>query len=373
MNPMHTPEQTLKYLADKASQLSQKKALVGFDGFVDKIVTPIDKRQGPGEAFTPINTLQSLGERISAAANKSTNIELHLQKEKLGGNGPILANGLVAKGIPTRYIGSLGHPDIHPVFLELAKKTQAVSLCEPGITHAIECDDGKLLLGIMESLETVTYDRIIEVMGEGAFQTAVNEADLIAMVNWTMLPHLTPFFADFIEKTLKHLGSRDQRLFFFDLADPEKRSEQDLKTALQTIKLFQSYGSVTLGLNLKESTHVLEALGHTPKEKTTDNLKWAANTIRQDLNISTVVIHPTECAVCADKHDAYYVKGYPAEKPLIGTGGGDHFNAGFVMGQLLGLTPEDCLRIATACSGFYVRTAKSPGLNDVSQFIKASS
>ena len=45
--------------------------MVGLDGFVDKIVTPVDKRHGLGESFDPIDTIDALGSRISAAAGKA--------------------------------------------------------------------------------------------------------------------------------------------------------------------------------------------------------------------------------------------------------------------------------------------------------------
>ena len=58
-----------------------------------------------------------------------------------------------------------------------------------------------------------------------------------------------------------------------------------------------------------------------------------------------------------------------AEKPLITTGAGDHFNAGFVTGQVLGLDPEGALTLGVCTSGHYVRTAKSPSLDDLEKFL----
>jgi hypothetical protein len=72
--------------------------LVGLDGFVDTIVTPVGLRRGQGDDFTAIATLSEFGQRIVAAAGKSTNIELYPRMDKLGGNGPIMANALLAHG-----------------------------------------------------------------------------------------------------------------------------------------------------------------------------------------------------------------------------------------------------------------------------------
>ena len=57
------------------------------------------------------------------------------------------------------------------------------------------------------------------------------------------------------------------------------------------------------------------------------------------------------------------------EKPLITTGAGDHFNAGFTTGQLLGLDPEGCLALGVSTSGHYVRTGESPSLAALETFL----
>ena len=57
------------------------------------------------------------------------------------------------------------------------------------------------------------------------------------------------------------------------------------------------------------------------------------------------------------------------ERPLITTGAGDHFNAGFMQGQLLGLDPEACLTLGVCTSGHYVRTGTSPDLASLETFL----
>ena len=48
---------TLKELDAKAASVGSKKALIGIDGFIDKIVHPVDQRTGPGDQFTAIPTI----------------------------------------------------------------------------------------------------------------------------------------------------------------------------------------------------------------------------------------------------------------------------------------------------------------------------
>ncbi|MFP4070250.1 MAG: PfkB family carbohydrate kinase [Opitutales bacterium] len=366
---MDNKHRTLRELKEKADGAPSKKVLVGVDGFVDKIVHPVDKRSGPGDQFTPIATIPDFAARIASAAGKSTNIELAPMVEKLGGNGPIMANAQLAHGLQTRYLGALGKEIVHPVFQEFAERTQAISITDPGVTLAAEFNDGKILLGSMASLDEITYDRIVEVVGEDRLLELFAEADEIAMVNWTMIPYLSDVFSDLVEKLLPRLPENPERIFFFDLADPEKRSNADLREALRLFGRFEPFGKVILGLNYREAEQVDRLLDFEPLDKTPENLQTVAARIREVLQLDTVVIHPVECAACATPEGTAYVDGPLCEKPKITTGAGDHFNSGFVTGRLLGFSPEAALTLAVATSGFYVRTAVSPSLDDLEQFI----
>jgi len=366
---MDNRKKTLDELAKGSANLSAKKAVVGLDGFIDRLVTPVNRRYGRGDDFEPISTLTEFGNRIVAAAGKSTNIELYPKVEKLGGNGPIMANALHAAGLEVRYIGALGNP-IQSVFEDFAKKTNAVSLTEPGITNAVECDDGKIMFGNMASLDEISYDLMVEKMGEGQLLDTFSRASLIAMVNWTMIPDMTNVLSAFIERVFPNIPTMEERNFFFDLADPEKRSEEDVRAVLNVIKRYQGYGRAVLGLNFKEAQTVHAILGHGDVAEEPEALKKAAQRIRQDMDISAVVVHPVRSAAVATRDGAEWVEGPYIEKPLITTGAGDHFNAGFCSGMLLGLSPIACITLAVAFSGHYVRSGKSPSISDASNLIR---
>jgi sugar/nucleoside kinase (ribokinase family) len=362
---------TLAELQTHATRVRGRLAVAGFDGFVDTIVRAVAQRRGLGDDFTAMATIPEFAARIGAAAGKSTNIELFPVMRKLGGNGPIMAEALLGLGVPTRYLGALGRPGIHPVLADFAARTQAVSVAEPGTTTAVEFDDGKVMLNTTVSLDGVTFDAIVAAMGEGAFLDLMSRADLIALVNWTMLPAMTHIFTALLERVVPVLPPRDQRLWFFDLADPAKRSVGDLVMALRTIARFQPHGRVTLGLNLKEAQQVAAALELAAGEAGEAALREMARAIRNELGVGTVVIHPKESAACATREGTWWVPGPYTDRPRITTGAGDHFNAGFVTGQLTGLSPEACLTLGVSVSGSYVRTARSPSLNDIDAFLRS--
>lgn len=359
---------TLAELKHSPARADDKRAVVGLDGFVDTIVTPVALRTGRGDAFEPIPTIADFGQRILGAAGKSTNLELYPRMDKLGGNGPIMAHALFAHGVQMSYIGALGLHSIHPVFQELATQGEIVSLTDPATTIAVEFDDGKLMLGQMRSLDDVNYDRMLEKLGQGGLQKIFGDADLISLVNWTMIPAMTEIFRRLLSDVFPVLPTKDRR-FFFDLADPEKRSRDDLLEVLNVIGEFEKFGQVTLGLNLKEAQQVHLGLGFFPLPEDETGLRQLAADIREKLNYSTVVLHPKESAACATREGTAWVPGPYVKKPLITTGAGDHFNAGFTMGQLIGLSPQGCLTTGVCTSGHYVRTGESPTRDDLETFL----
>ena len=55
------------------------------------------------------------------------------------------------------------------------------------------------------------------------------------------------------------------------------------------------------------------------------------------------------------------------------TGAGDHFNAGFCLGHLLGGDLDANIHLGVATSGYYVREAASPTLAQLSGFVETLS
>ncbi|MAK45839.1 MAG: sugar kinase [Opitutae bacterium] len=367
---MRVSEKVFHEIKDNTFQTSDKQSIVGLDGFVDKIVTPVDKRHGMGEQFDAVETIADLGSRISAAAGKSANLELFPRFEKLGGNGPIMANALLSLGLSVRYVGALGNPVVHPVFEEFARKTNAISLTEPGITTAMEFKDGKIMLGNMVSLEKIDYSQIVQAAGEGPFLDLLSKCDLVSIVNWTMIPKMTSILQHLADNVLPNLPPKDNRSFFFDLTDPAKRSKEDILEVLKVISRFQSYAETTLGLNYNETLQVCETLGLATGDKSEDSLKKMATEIRRHLEIACVVAHPVDSAACATKDGSWWSEGPFTDNPKITTGAGDHFNAGFCAARLSGFSPLSSLALATCTSGHYVRTAESPTTNQVIELLK---
>ena len=363
-----TCELTSRKLAAKAASLKSVRATIGLDGFVDEIIAVVDKRHGPGEQYEPVKTIEALGRKICAASGQSSNYELVIKQRKLGGNGPIMANALASLGLDITYIGNLGVPVIDPVFEPLARRAKVISIADPGKTDALEFEDGKLMMGKHQTLGEVNWDNLLARVGRDQLKSLMAGSHLIGMVNWTMLPHMSRIWAKLLDEVIPD-PERHHRKLFIDLADPEKRTHQDILDALKLLTRFQDQVDVILGLNLKESLEIADVLGlpgaSDPERAIEDN----ARAIREKLNLHCVVIHPRRTAAAATADESAAFAGPFVLQPKISTGAGDHFNAGFCLGRVLGFALEESLCCGVATSGYYVRHAESPTAQQLSQFI----
>jgi sugar/nucleoside kinase (ribokinase family) len=349
--------QRLAAAVDRAGQLT---AFVGLDGFVDEILHVVDKRVN-AQTFERVPSIARLAERIAEASGKSTNIELVNQLTKLGGNGPIMANALASFGLKVTYLGNLGYPHLHPVFHEFAKRAEVHSIAEPGHTDALEFEDGKIMLGKHSSLKEITWPNILARFGREKFAAKFGSADLVAFVNWTMLPHMSDIWDSLLNELCPGLKS-PRRMIFFDLCDPEKRTTEDIARALEMIKRFENHFDVILGLNEKEANEIGDVLGLHRKAHSAEALSTLARELRAKLPVSTIVIHPVSYALAVGGESVDLVKGPYISKPKITTGAGDHFNAGFCLGKLLGFDNAMSVLTGVTTSGYYVRTATSPSI-----------
>jgi sugar/nucleoside kinase (ribokinase family) len=368
LSPQELREQCAKRLLASVERASHLSAFIGLDGFVDEIIHLVDVRHN-AESFDRIPSIAKLAERLAGAAGKSTNIEAVVQREKLGGNGPIMANALCRFGVAVTYVGALGYPTLHPVFAEFAARADVHSIARPGITDAYEFEDGKVMIGRTTQLAEITWENIQLRYGRKKFADHFFSSDLVAFVNWTMIPFMSDVW-EAVQNELCPMDKVRRRKIFFDLADPEKRTPEDIHRALKLIEKFRLYFDVILGLNEKEAWEVGSVLGFGSETRTRGALVQLCRAIRQAIGVDTLVVHPVTYALAVSDSDCALVNGPYIGKPLITTGAGDHFNAGFCLGKVLGFDDEMSLLIGVSTSGYYVRSAQSPRMTELADMLR---
>ena len=368
---MNTPElrsACAQKLLAASARAASLRAFVGLDGFVDEILHVVDKRES-AESYQRLPTIAKLAERVGAAAGRSGNLELVPQLTKLGGNGPIMANALASLGLQVTYLGNLGYPNLHPVFRDFAARAEVHSIAEPGTTDALEFDDGKIMIGKHASLKDINWKNIQARYGLDKFTAKLNTSDLVAFVNWTMLPYMSDLWEAILRDVCPALATPG-RLMFFDLADPEKRTPKDILRALELVAAFQKHFDVVLGLNEKESSEIGKNLGLNTSDHSPEGLLELCQAIHQRVRVDTLIVHPTAYALASGPDGTAIVQGPFTPKPKITTGAGDHFNSGFCLGKLLGFPTDRCLLTGVTTSGFYVRTGQSPAIPDLARLLR---
>lgn len=351
---------------------SKLNMVIGFDGFVDEIIHVVDKRLD-SEQFTRVETISQLALRIEKASGLSTNIELVSTLKKIGGNGPIMCNALSVNKPTISYIGALGYPTIDDVFSGMSERVDLYTIATNGHTDALEFDDGKLMFGKMTTLNDVTYERLVEIVGKDHLVSLLGNADLFATVNWSMLPNMTDLYKKLLHNIVPLLPKKDQKPYMFiDLADPEKREDDEIKELLELLQEFSAYYFVVLGLNKKEAydvADVLDLFDSNSLSKMQVSLEDLTEELYKYLQIDAVVIHPVDRSCCMVDGVFYEETGPYIAKPKLSTGAGDNFNAGFMLGMILGLTPDQALLTGMSTSGFYVRNARSPLFEELYAFM----
>jgi hypothetical protein len=363
--------ETAAGLERSTERFAKARFTIGFDGFVDEILHAVDTRQDK-DSFERIQTLTAFSDRIRAAAGKSANIELVPCQVKPGGNGPLMSMAVAGMGGEVTCIGLLGLPRPLPVFKPLEEKATLISVGNPGRTDALEFNDGKLMLGRLDTISEMCWSRLQEVVGPERFRALVLESDMTACTNWTMLTEMD----EILENLIKMVPEKSTVRFFFDFADPEKRDRADLERVLDQLTRLNKRARCILGLNLREAEQVSEVLGlrEMPIEEP-GSVEAAAVRIATAMGLHGVVVHAVRCAGAALQNegvvDSAGIAGPFCANPRLSTGAGDHFNGGFVSGLVSGLDVRGALYSGVGTSGWYVRNARSPERSDVIGFLRA--
>ncbi|MDX2016175.1 MAG: hypothetical protein SFY95_00885 [Planctomycetota bacterium] len=369
-----------------APQFERTPALIGFDGFIDSIIRPVATRHDMSpHGFTRQATIPEFAARCGAAAGKSTNIELVVEEQRFGGNGPLMASAVGRVGLPVTYVGAVGSPgnasQLHPIFRPFADRCrEVVPVAAPGLTDALEFDDGKIMLGKPASLQEVSWTGLQHVLGRERLIAMFDRARLIGIVNWVMMGAVGSIWEGLTREVFPALSKADRRVFI-DLCDPAKRTSTDIAHAMEQIRALDRVVPVTLGLNLSEAEQIARVLGvdafaGSANRSEGQAVRGAAIAIREKLGIACVVVHPREGAGAAQRVggvgngvEAAWIDGPFISHPKLSTGAGDHFNGGFALAQSLGLSLPECLATGVAVSGSYVRDAGSPTLERLTEFL----
>jgi hypothetical protein len=340
--------------------------LCGFDGFIDTFV----RLQTPA-------SMAEFGPKVAAAAGIAAYFPVRHLGDKFGGNGPLFAaaiNDIHAGGIDVTYIGALGSGDVLPIYqAALGGKTKRLhTLAAPAHTTCLEFTDGKVMLNDMAACAEISWERLLECVGQSALDAELKTANFISAVNWGKLPHAGTIWSNLASR-LTELGvPAKEVLFFMDLAEFETRPIADREDLLSRMEAITRQCRTLLSFNLKEAWQMGEVFGgdyHGRKDA--DSVAELAAFLCSRIAVDSVIIHPNDGAACASAAGTVYVPGPYCREPLISTGAGDNFGAGCLSAALKGLDDADMLLAGNCASGHFVRSGRSAAFADMVKLLDA--
>jgi hypothetical protein len=369
-------------LRDRAGSINALRVIAGFDGAVDSIIRVVDTRESR-DSFTPMRSMRQFAQRVESHAGRSINVEFVVEQVKIGGNGPLFANPFTRWGARVSYIGALlADPDApvskgsdaahmtHPVFDEFVARCERVyPIAGPALSDACEFSDGKVIIGKTAAQDAVSWEGVLDALGgvDGAIGL-FRGASLFAPMNWTMLSSMTEIWRALTRDILPTIDAPERPRVFVDLADPAKRSDEDLRAAIGALRSMNKLTPVTLGCNFSESARLARVLSASLPDDESD-LGARASALRDALGLTTVCVHTRRAAGASDDTgDAHFDAAFTSD-PAISTGAGDTFNAGFALGLALGAPLAQRVAFGVGNSGFYVRSRTPPSLDELASFL----
>ena len=91
-------------------------------------------------------------------------------------------------------------------------------------------------------------------------------------------------------------------------------------------------------------------------------------TLAKKIKCENFVVHLLECSCYVKDSVVYTVKKEVIKNPKIITGGGDNFNAGLLLGVLMGMDIEKAIHMGSALSCLYVQNGKSIKFNELMNY-----
>lgn len=328
---------------------------VGFDGFIDTIARPVRRTASAAAPAEHFPTIPDFGRYLAEYGGKSCSVALTVERRQLGGNLPHLSRAAGTLGLDVSCVGMLGDPAIDPVFRDMP--CRLYSFAPAGQATALEFADGKVFLATDVPCPPDPWAYVTARVPEAP--ALFRDADLIALVNWSELDLSQPLWEAVFEHVLRPGPADPGRYAFFDLCDCTRRTSDELGRVLTLIGAFGQKRTAVLSLNENEALDCGRKL-----VSGTSCLPEIMQALRARYGMQEVLVHTLHETLLQTPRGLTRMPTQFVPQPKISTGAGDHFNGASCLALLAGLPDADRVRFAGAFASAYVRTGRTPTLDE---------
>jgi len=354
---------SLKRLLNRSGDVAKKHVVAGFDGFIDTIARTIRHTAADDTNVQYFETISQFGQYLTGQAKKSCSVGLKVSSRQPGGNMPNLSRALANLGIQVSCIGMLGADGaIDPLFQDMPCNLYPFAAAVQSM--CLEFTDGKVMLA-PECTLTVSPWTLVMQATDGNALSLFQQADLIALVNWSELDFSQQLWQSVYDLALASDPTDKERYTFFDLCDCSRKSAFEMDEILKLIGQFAEKRTSILSLNENEAHIISAALlsaGH--------DAFSIGRSLRKSYGIDEILIHTAHDSFLITKKGETTLPSLYVRNPKILTGAGDNFNAAFCFGLLAGLDDLERLDFACRFTSFYITWGRSPKLEDILLFQK---
>ena len=331
------------------------------DGFIDEVWEIVNARSSLTD-FSVYSKMNQFADRITGSGSGGVGLELVKKRRAFGGFTANIGYQTARLGVDTTMVGVFGKDGIDPIFKPVDEICRVLSLDNAAVTHVFEFDDGKILMSDMEAVQYITWNSIIEKLGEENVKAMLAESTVIGVGYYSLLPAF-----DEIVKSVCTLLPKDniRRRFFFDFADFRKKDEASLSITLDLLKTLNDKMPITLSLNEHEAAALYAKFGETLDNEKAP-LEEKLEIVRTLLGFDELVVHsPHYAAAALAGEKPVFLEAEYHEKPVRSAGAGDSFNGGYLAARLAGLGILERLHVANASVSYFLKTGVFPTPDDM--------
>jgi hypothetical protein len=213
------------------------------------------------------------------------------------------------------------------------------------------------------SMETLDWETLHNHVDLSSLIKIIDGADALSTGYWSTMPFLSSIW-DGLRTDIWPSLSNPPKMVFVDPADVRRMSDKRIKRGLRPLKQLNNRIQVTVSANRRE-TGVLASLSGDDG----NDFKTVAQQAKDVLEVSRYLAHTVDRSILVTDDITTVAQTPRVAEPELTASAGDHFNAGFILGDILGLSDTASLMLGNVVANWFVRHGRPPEYDELLDFL----